>query len=121
MVTFSSAFLDQNIFYDSEWVALNPFLVFNQMYAGSFEAFDQDEFVALKELQLRAVQYIKYQMAFAKDRLKFCLIEDTIQEWFQILIRRNSENFLDDDHARDQNPSCLNRLAGWRFRRPCNV
>ena len=50
------------------------------MYAGSFEAFDQDEFIALKELQLRAVQYIKYQMAFAKDRLKFCLIEDTIQE-----------------------------------------
>ena len=57
------------------------------MYAGSFEAFDQDEFVALKELQLRAVQYIKYQMAFSKDRLKFCLIEDTIQECFQILIK----------------------------------
>ena len=59
-------------------------LVFQQMYAGSFESFDQDEFIALKELQLRAVQYIKYQQAFAKDRLKFCLIEDTIQDWFQI-------------------------------------
>ena len=61
-------------------IFINFFLVFQQMYAGSFEAFDQDEFIALKELQLRAVQYIKYQQAFAKDRLKFCLIEDTIQE-----------------------------------------
>lgn len=61
-------------------------LVFQQMYAGSFESFDQDEFIALKELQLRAVQYIKYQQAFAKDRLKFCLIEDTIQDWFQIFV-----------------------------------
>ncbi len=63
-----------------EDIFINVILVFDQMYAGSFEAFDQDEFVALKELQLRAVQYIKYQMAFSKDRLKFCLIEDTIQE-----------------------------------------
>lgn len=78
--------MDQNIFSESR-IFKNLILVFDQMYAGSFEAFDQDEFIALKELQLRAVQYIKYQMAFAKDRLKFCLIEDTIQEWFQILTR----------------------------------
>ena len=69
-----------------KWVITIFGLVFQQMYAGSFESFDQDEFIALKELQLRAVQYIKYQQAFAKDRLKFCLIEDTIQDWFQIFV-----------------------------------
>ena len=50
-----------------------------QLYAGSFEDYDQKDFDSLKELQVRATHYVKYYVAFCKDRLKFCLVEDCIQ------------------------------------------
>merc|ERR1712106_693099 len=53
--------------------------VIRQLYAGSFEDYDQKDFDSLKELQIRATHYVKYYVAFCKDRLKFCLVEDCIQ------------------------------------------
>ena len=58
---------------------LFPNLVIRQLYAGSFEDYDQKDFDSLKELQIRATHYVKYYVAFCKDRLKFCLVEDCIQ------------------------------------------
>jgi hypothetical protein len=53
--------------------------VIKQLHLGCFTSYDGDELDRLKELQFRATHYVQYYIKYAKDRLRYCLIEDTIQ------------------------------------------
>ena len=57
--------------------------VMRQLHLGSFTSYDEDELDRLKTLQWRATHYVQYYIKYAKERLRYCLVEDTLQFNFQ--------------------------------------